>query len=565
MIRIGITMKKSVLEIDQFKIKADVPFENINIKGALCDKLGIKPCEINDIAINKLSIDSRKKPLIYYVLSVCFSVNDEKLCEKLLKNKKYSINHYNDVVYTFPAIDAVWNEKVNNGNRPVIVGMGPAGFVCAYFLAKAGLKPIVVERGSCVDKRIEDVNSFWNNEKELNPNSNIQFGEGGAGTFSDGKLQTGVKDKYGRIKEILRLFAENGAPDDILYLSKPHIGTDELTEMVKNIRNKIIDFGGEILFDTLFERIIVNDNMLTGAVIRDCKSQRIIKTDNLILATGHSARDTFKSLFESGINMTSKPFAVGLRVMHKQEVINEFRYGKDYPKFLPAADYKLTYNAADGKNVYSFCMCPGGYVVNASSEPGKTVVNGMSNHSRSGEYCNSAIVVSVDSDLFGKDIFSGMKFQEKLESKCHEIGCGKIPLEYFSDYKNNNYIVPNQKKDKTIDNYSGVGNLDGAVKGKYEYCMTHTILPEELRNDIIEGMNHFGKIISGFDSDDTLMIGVETRTSSPIRIPRDDDSFMCNIVGVYPCGEGAGYAGGITSAALDGLKVAEKVALRYNN
>ncbi len=448
--------------------------------------------------------------------------------------------------------------SVEGSDRPVIVGFGPAGMICGLYLAKAGLRPIIIERGCDVDQRIKDVEAFWQGGK-LNTNSNIQFGEGGAGTFSDGKLQTGVKDKTGRIAEILGAFVEHGAPEEILYLNKPHIGTDNLITMVKNIREHIIELGGEVRFNTKFIRPLHNNFTLTGGLFCNTsltdsgdisQEEYEIKTNNLILALGHSSRDTFLQLDDSGIEMTSKPFAVGLRVQHKQETINVSQYGEGYDKSLPASDYKLTYTAKSGRGVYSFCMCPGGYVVNASSEQGRTAVNGMSYHDRSGDNANSAIITTVDKDVFGENKFDGMHFQEELEEKAYAEGVGKVPVQTLIDYKN----------DKAS---TGPLEVTPAIKGEYVYANNRNILPDILNQDIIEAFSRYGQIIKGFDTDGTLLCGVETRTSSPVKILRDDD-FMSNMKGLYPCGEGAGYAGGITSAALDGLKVAEKVVLRYN-
>ena len=352
---------------------------------------------------------------------------------------------------------------------------------------------------------------------------------------------------------------EHGAPEEILYLNKPHIGTDNLITMVKNIREHIIELGGEVRFNTKFVSPLHNNFTLTGGLF--CKTSLTelgdisqeeyeIKTNNLILALGHSSRDTFLQLDDSGIEMTSKPFAVGLRVQHKQETINVSQYGEGYDKSLPASDYKLTYTAKSGRGVYSFCMCPGGYVVNASSEQGRTAVNGMSYHDRNGDNANSAIIITVDKDVFGENKFDGMHFQEELEEKAYAEGVGKVPVQTLIDYKN----------DKAS---TGPLEVTPAIKGEYVYANNRNILPDILNQDIIEAFSRYGQIIKGFDTDGALLCGVETRTSSPVKILRDDD-FMSNMKGLYPCGEGAGYAGGITSAALDGLKVAEKVVLRYN-
>ncbi len=536
--------------INQLKIKADKKFDANSLKSALKRATGCDENIFNNPKVIKLSIDSRRKPDIFYVVSASFTV-EEKDVKRLLKSNK-NIAIYNPVRYSFELPDRSLSSD-KDYKRPVVVGMGPAGFVCAYYLSLWGYRPIVLEMGRKVEERIKDVNEFWNGGKILE-RSNIQFGEGGAGTFSDGKLQTGVKDKYGRIGEILKLFNDNGAPDDILYLSKPHIGTDKLTLMVKNIREKIINMGGEVLFETRFVKPIISNNTLTGIVAEQSGEEKIINTDTLVLATGHSSRNTFRTLFESGLNMDSKPFAVGYRVVHKREIIDNSQYGEDFPEFLPASDYKLTYSTSKDKKVFSFCMCPGGYVVNASSEDGYGVCNGMSNHDRGGEYSNSAIVIGVDKDIFGDGLFDGMRFQEEIEKKTYELGNGLIPVQYYFDFKN--------RKDNS-ENPPSV-EFNAAFKGGIVKAPVFKILNDELNDAFDEGMRYFGNVIDGFDGDDTIIAGIESRTSSPIKIIRDSETFMSNINGIFPCGEGAGYAGGITSAALDGLKVAEKVALRYN-
>ena len=547
-----------MLKINQFKIHITQNLNEKHLIKKLSDKLKIDTDEIICFKILKKSLDARKKPELFYTYSFAFDLKSEKIKKSLLNNKKYDISIYKENLYYFPS--GIEREKVKEEQRPVIIGAGPAGLLCAYFLSENGYKPILIERGEDVDNRIKTVNEFWNNNK-LNSNSNIQFGEGGAGTFSDGKLQTGVKDNSGRIKKVLEIFVENGANDNILYESKPHIGTDMLTTVVKNIRKKIIDNGGEVRFDSLLTGFSYVNCQLTELVIKDLKSNKdyTLKTSRMILAIGHSSRDTFKLLNKNSVNMQSKPFAVGFRVIHPQKSINESQYGSDYPDFLPAADYKLTYKAKDGRGVYSFCMCPGGYVVNASSIEGKVCVNGMSYSDRDSLYANSAIIITIDNSVYGNDLFSGMNFQEELETKTFELCHGLIPIQTLGDYKES---LTNSCK--SIDNTSPVNiELSNGIKGGYNFTDISNILPSYLANDIAEAFEHFGKIIDGYNNNDTILAAIETRTSSPLKILRDE-SFQSNIKGIYPCGEGAGYAGGIISAAVDGIKVAEKVAMSYN-
>lgn len=539
------------LIVSGIKIKSNIEagLDKTAVYNMLSDRLAktlaISVNDFSDLAIIKKSIDARKKPEVFYIYQLAFVVRSN-LATKLMKNKKIDVKEYNPFIYKFPISEV---QEIDENGRPVIVGFGPAGMICALYLARLGLRPIVVERGEKVEDRISTVLKFWETG-ELDTNSNIQFGEGGAGTFSDGKLQTGVKDKTGRIAEILRVFVEHGAPEEILYLNKPHIGTDKLVTMVKNIRATIERLGGEVRFNTRFIRPLHNNFTLTGGLFEDSRGLYEINTKAIILAIGHSSRDTFRELFDSGIDMTSKPFAVGFRVQHLQETINKSQYGEEYDQSLPAADYKLTYTSKSGRGVYSFCMCPGGYVVNASSECERLAVNGMSYHDRAGDNANSAIIITVDSSTFGNDVFDGMIFQENIEHQAFLAGGGRIPIQTLDDFKNN----------ISVTNPSSVAP---AVKGQYTLGNNRAILPEALNQDFIEAFERFGQIINGYNDPASLICGVESRTSSPVKIIRNDE-YMSNVYGIFPCGEGAGYAGGITSAALDGLKVAEKVALLYN-
>lgn len=503
-------------------------------------KLKVKIQDINNIKINKQSLDARKKPEIFYSYEIDVSVKDE--------NKILAKTNSNDIFQT-PNEEYKFNitglEVLKN--RPIIVGSGPAGLFCAYLLASNGYKPIVIERGKDVDSRLEDVEKFWKTGR-LNTNSNVQFGEGGAGTFSDGKLNTLVKDQFHRQKKIFEIFVECGAPEEILYVNKPHIGTDILSKVVKNIRKKIISMGGEFRFNSCLTNIICEDGLLKGIEIN---KQEIIDTEVLILAIGHSARDTFQILYKNKLNMNSKPFAVGIRIQHSQKIINKSQYGLEIHPLLKAASYKLTHKASTGRGVYTFCMCPGGYVVKASSEDNMLAINGMSNHKRDTENANSAIIVTISPEDYGDHPLAGIEFQRNLEKKAFIEGKGKIPVQLYGDFKLN----------KISTNYETINPI---FKGEYTFGNLQNIFPKVIVDSLIEGIEAFDKKIHGFASDDSILAGVESRTSSPIRIERDDNC-ESNIKGIYPCGEGAGYAGGITSAAMDGVLVAECIAKKYKN
>lgn len=518
------------------QVKLPIEHSENDLYTAVAKTIKMDTADILMIKIIKQSIDARDKTKLLYVYTLDF---ETKRKINLKKNNKVTL--VEDTKYNFTVKGTT---KLNK--RPIIVGFGPAGMFCGLFLARAGYKPIILERGQAVDERIESVNHFWETG-ELNTESNVQFGEGGAGTFSDGKLNTMVKDKFGRNKLVLECLVEHGAKDEILYVNKPHIGTDELCGIVKSIRKEIISLGGDVRFNTKLTDLIIRDKKIVGLKVND---NEIIESDVIVLACGHSARDTFYMLRDTGINIEAKAFAVGLRVMHPQSMINESQYGAIYKDKLPAAPYKLTSKTKNGRGVYSFCMCPGGYVVNASSEEGMLAVNGMSYSGRDSENANSAIIVTVQPEDFGgDDVLAGVEFQRRLERKAYEEGCGSIPIQIYADYKDN-------KKSTSF------GKFEPYVKGKFNFGNIRKILPENINEAFIEGMESFGKIIDGFSRPDTILAGVESRTSSPVRIIRDETG-EGNVAGLYPCGEGAGYAGGITSAAMDGIKIAEKIADKY--
>lgn len=531
--------------------------------------LKVDPLDIAELRIKKHSIDARKKPEIFdvYMVDVILKkgMNEEKVLKKASCKNAQVVK---DVKYIFPSNRKEDADKKRNSEpiKPIIVGAGPGGLFCAYELACAGFSPIVIERGMDVDKRLKAVEDFWSG-KALNPKGNVQFGEGGAGTFSDGKLNTMVKDKDGRGNECLSIFVKNGAPKDIMYESKPHIGTDILRDVVKNMRKEIIRRGGTFLFETTVTELILDGGKVCGV---KCDSGETYMSPVVVLAIGHSARDTFKVLYEEGIEMTPKAFAVGLRVEHPQEVINESQYGIGDPKSLPPTPYKVTANLPSGRGVYSFCMCPGGYVVNASSEEKRLAVNGMSYSDRGGKNANSAIIVTISPEDYGNgEVLSGIEFQRRLEEKAFETGCGKVPVEYFDDFKDGISCleegIDDAKVVSSIEKHGKENRNKPCIKGEYTFAPVHRILPLELSKSIALGMESFGRMIKGFDSDEALFSGVESRTSSPVRIVRDENLEANGITGLYPCGEGAGYAGGITSAAMDGIKIAEQISIHYNS
>jgi len=514
--------------------------------------LGLRESDIAKLDIVKQSIDARKKPEIFYSYVVDVELIPAKAVQqgKLVKQcKNGQISLITEIPYRFPA-----KKKELSATRPVIVGMGPAGLFCGYFLAKYGYRPILLERGKDVDARTEDVLAFWETGK-LNPASNVQFGEGGAGTFSDGKLNTLVKDKDGRNREVLKILVEYGAPERILYDAKPHIGTDVLAVVVKNIREAIIGFGGEVHFETeMLELIYAEDShRMNGILVNEKGKIHRIDCKQVVLAIGHSARNTFETLYRQKVPMEAKAFAVGMRVEHPQAMINESQYGMADAGILGAAPYKVAAKTSTGRGVYSFCMCPGGYVVNASSEEGRLAVNGMSYSDRGSDRANSAIIVAVTPEDFPTDDpLAGICFQRELEKRAYDLAQGKIPVQRYGDFKNA------VEEGKTRESYEKVYQKP-CTKGEYAFVDVTGILPAECNLAFVEGMEQFGGMIQGFNSPDALLLGVESRTSSPVRIHRDE-TLQSEIRGLYPCGEGAGYAGGITSAAMDGIRVAEEIA-----
>ena len=521
------------------QVKININDDNdYNLKRRVSKKLFVKEDSIKNIIIHEQSIDARQKKDIYFVYTVDVEVDNEAII--LSKNKSNDILKTPVEEYKF---EISGTDVLNS--RPIIVGAGPAGLLCGYLLAENGYKPLIIERGEPVEDRVKTIEEFWNNGK-LMKNSNVQFGEGGAGTFSDGKLVSQVKDSSFRRKKVFDIFIECGADKKISYVNKPHIGTDKLRDVIINMRKKIISMGGEFRYNTCLTNIIYDNNKVKSIEVNN---NEIIDTEVLVLALGHSARDTFKMLYDNNMSMSPKPFAVGIRIQHPQEMINKNQYGLvSHPK-LGAASYKLTYKAKNGRGVYTFCMCPGGYVVNASSEDGRLAINGMSNNARDSKNANSALIVTITPEDYGDNPLDGIKFQRDLEEKAYKLGNGLIPIQLYKDYKNN---IESTK----------LGNIEPIFKGKYKLSNVNEVFPNYINESLVEAIEYFNNKIHGYSNDDAIVAAVESRTSSPIRIERDENG-ESNILGIYPCGEGAGYAGGITSAAIDGIKVAELIAKKY--
>lgn len=594
-----------MIRINQLKL--DVRHTEADLKTKVCKTLRIREDALISCTIKKQSLDARKKPQLSYVYTVDVTVKNEQEITKRMKKRKPSNIQFQpqEKIYSVQAFGA---RTLNH--RPVVIGTGPAGLFCGYELARLGYRPVLLERGASVEERIKDVEEFWASGV-LDPDSNVQFGEGGAGTFSDGKLNTMVHDSQGLGARVFEIFVENGAPKEILYQSKPHIGTDILADVVKNMREYIISRGGEVRFRSQVTDIIVkregNDDKLCALEVRrpgdrdHIPEKGRLETEIAVLAIGHSARDTFAMLSDRGIPMEAKAFAVGVRVEHPQRMIDLAQYGVWDDPDLPPAAYKLTANLRSGRGVYTFCMCPGGYVVNASSEENRLAVNGMSYHARDGVNANSAVVVTVtpadyvkledkteaaeqDGTAVGKGCgeaavsrgcgdaavgkgcgeageavcaayvkehaLAGVEFQRRLEEAAYRAGGGRIPVQLFEDFCSGRPSAAHR-------------DILPQTKGSYAWGNVRAIFPEELAESLEEGIRSFGERLKGYDRPDAIVSGVESRTSSPVRILRDNNSMQSRTAGLYPCGEGAGYAGGITSAAIDGLKIAQAIAGEY--
>lgn len=491
--------------------------------------------------ISRKSVDARNKNDVHFVYTIDFEMVDDTCSEAqcTLSGKRSSGAQYAkyELVEEIEIPQITVNRK--SKYRPIIVGSGPAGLFAGLTLIENGIKPIIIEQGKKVEDRIQDV-EFFKKTGKLNVLSNIQFGEGGAGTFSDGKLNTGISSPY--CKKVLETFVKFGAPEQILYMSKPHVGTDYLLTIIKNIREEIIRRGGTFYFNEKVTDLKIENNKLKAVI---CSQE--METDTVVLAIGHSSRDTFEKLYKLGLSMEAKSFSVGARIEHKQEMINKSQYGEITKLMLPAADYKLVSHEED-RTLYTFCMCPGGVVVPSTSEENAVVTNGMSYFARDGENANSALLVGVNPEDFeGIHPLRGMYFQRELEHKAFEVG-------------GNNYCAPAQRVEDFLEKRKTTSW--GKVKPSYlpgvKMADLHEVLPKFITDTMEEGIVHLNKKLKGFADKDAVLTGVETRSSSPVRIIRDENG-MSNIEGVYPCGEGAGYAGGIMSAAVDGIKVAIKI------
>lgn len=574
-----------MLRVNQIKMNTDHTAEQLRKKAAAL--LRIPKEDVLDMKIVRRSIDARSKPEIFYSYCLDVKVRGEEKVLHRFQGRQAKVHRQEPVGYSFPETGGKRREC-----PVVIVGMGPAGLFCGYFLALHGHRVILLERGKCVEERRKDVEAFWETGR-LDEASNVQFGEGGAGAFSDGKLNTLVKDAEGRNGAILEALVKFGAKDSILYEAKPHLGTDVLQRVVRNMRNEIVRLGGEVRFQSCVTDIDVRQGKIAGVVIN---GEERLACEQLVLAIGHSARDTFSMLYEREVPMEAKAFAVGLRVEHPQSMVNESQYGAADPGSLGAASYKVAAKSRNGRGVYSFCMCPGGYVVNASSELGRTVVNGMSYSGRGGANANSAVIVSVTPEDFGSaHPLAGMEFQRRLEEKAYELGQGRIPAQRYGEFRERVLAQAGSDPgnaaegisgglrvsdrgsalecaaDGVPDALEGSGNagcggncvserpVEPQCKGGYVWADLSGLLPGELSEAFLDGMESFGRQIKGFNRPDTVLLGVESRTSSPVRIARDE-TMQSAVRGLYPCGEGAGYAGGIASAAMDGLRVAERIA-----
>jgi uncharacterized FAD-dependent dehydrogenase len=530
------------------ELRLPIDHEEAALKAALLRRLGVAERDVLGFTVFRRAADARRPKAIDFIYTLDVTLANEAQVLKRLKRDRH--------VSVAPDMDYRPARQLARppGRRPIVIGAGPCGYFAALVLAEMGFCPIVLERGKIVRERTKDTFGFWR-KRALNPESNAQFGEGGAGTFSDGKLYSQVRDPRFLGRKVLTEFVKAGAPPEILYVSKPHIGTFKLVSMVEQLREKILSLGGEFRFETRVEKIVIGrdregQRQVEGVVLMNGE---VLPADHVVLAVGHSARDTFEMLHEQGVFMEAKPFSIGVRVEHPQSLIDRARLGPNAGnKLLGAADYKIVHHASNGRSVYSFCMCPGGTVVATASEPGRVVTNGMSQYSREERNANAGIVVGISPDDYPGHPLAGIAFQRKWEALAFAAG-------------GSDYSAPGQLVGDLIAGRASTAL--GSVVPSYKPGVTPTDLSACLPDFAIAAMREalpaFGRQIKGFDLHDAVMTGVETRTSSPVSIRRGEDFQSVNTRGLYPAGEGAGYAGGILSAGIDGIKVAEAVAQQF--
>ncbi len=527
-----------MLRLTELKLPLDHPPEAL--RAAILARLNLPDAALLDVRVHKRGYDARRKHALLLVYTVDVAVRDEATLLKKFRNDPH-LAPAPDMDYRF-----VGRAPATLAERPLVVGFGPCGIFAALVLAQMGFRPIVLERGKAVRERTQDTWGLWR-KHVLDPESNVQFGEGGAGTFSDGKLYSQIKDPRHLGRKVLTEFVKAGAPEEILYVSKPHIGTFRLVSMVEAMRREIEALGGEVRFSQRVTDLLIKDGRVAGVRLADGET---LASRHVVLALGHSARDTFEMLHARGVFMEAKPFSVGFRIEHPQSLIDRARLGPNAGNpLLGAADYKLVHHAKNGRTVYSFCMCPGGTVVAATSEPGRVVTNGMSQYSRNERNANAGIVVGITPADYPDGVLGGIALQRELESRAFELGGG-------------NYDAPAQRVGDFLAGRAStqLGSVEPSYKPGVRPADLSGALPGYAIDAIREALPAFDKQIKGFAMDDAVLTGVETRTSSPVRITRGDDFQSVNVKGLYPAGEGAGYAGGILSAGVDGIKVAEAVA-----